>query len=108
MGAVKSWSLILHLFEIGMASKTAEFDEKILFDIKPIPPILHRRLRLGLRPKWELMFSVCLDEVQKFMSSAPRFGMDAAFRSAPVQAEAWGPVRRGEGSRSNFKRCQSQ
>ena len=98
VGTVKTWSLVLHPFEIGVPSKTAEFDETILFDIKPIqvlPPILHRRLRLGIRPKGELMFSTIVDEVRKFMNSvSDRFGMGAAIGDPhPYRLRISGPSR---------------
>ncbi|OLP86116.1 Gag-Pro-Pol polyprotein [Symbiodinium microadriaticum] len=98
VGTVKTWSLVLHPFEIGVPSKTAEFDETILFDIKPIqflPSILHRRLRLGIRTKGELMFSTTVDEVRKFMNSvSDRFGMGAAVGDPhPYRLRHGGPSR---------------
>jgi len=72
-GVKQAWSLILHPIELGVASKAAEFDETVVFDLPEFAVIaetIYRVMRLDRRPKNQLLFSSTVEKMNGAMQKA--------------------------------------
>lgn len=69
--AYRSYSLLLHPGEIGIPSKTFQWDEMLSMDLphlKFLGPAMKKHLRLASRKKGEKAFAVTLDQLNNFVS----------------------------------------
>ena len=70
--AYRWWSVLLHPMEMGIPSKTAQWDEALRLDLpyqQFLGEAMQRHLRLKTRPKEERAFKVTSTEVNQFMTS---------------------------------------
>jgi len=68
--ALQFWGVLLNPTELGVPSKTSQWDEALNLDLKihaPLGPAMNKVLRLQNRPKQDLAFSVKSTEVNNFM-----------------------------------------
>eukprot|EP00439_Symbiodinium_sp_Y106_P031171 s2233_g3.t1 len=98
LGSLAVWSLILHPAELGVPSKTSEFDETVTIDIQPIifaATALEHHLALNTRPRTEPMFSVTVEQVSEFMKKTfARLNMQKAIGDPhPYRLRHGGPSR---------------
>ncbi|CAE7388291.1 unnamed protein product [Symbiodinium sp. CCMP2592] len=98
LGSLAVWSLILHPAEVGVPSKTSEFDETVTIDIQPIifvATALEHHLALNTRPRTEPMFSVTVEQVREFMKKTfARLRMEEAIGDPhPYRLRHGGPSR---------------
>ena len=69
--AYRSYSLLLHPGEIGIPSKTFQWDEMLSMDLphlKFLGPAMKKHLRLASRKKGEKAFAVTLEQLNNFVS----------------------------------------
>lgn len=68
----KQWSIVLHPYEEGIPSKTAQWDEAVSIDLEYqqfLGPALDKHLKLRGRPPLDKAFSVTMAQVNAFMET---------------------------------------
>ena len=72
-GNFRHYALLLHPTEVGIPSKTKQWDEMITLDLPQhqyLGPAMEKVLKLDKRPKAELAFRVTMTEVDTFMEQS--------------------------------------
>ncbi|CAE7232165.1 unnamed protein product, partial [Symbiodinium sp. CCMP2592] len=67
------WSVVLHPLEVGVCSKTQEFDECLQLDLpyhQPLGPATYKLLRLHQKRGEEHIFTITLENVTQFLERA--------------------------------------
>ncbi|CAE7713929.1 unnamed protein product [Symbiodinium sp. CCMP2592] len=67
------WSVVLHPLEVGVCSKTREFDECLQLDLpyhQPLGPATYKLLRLHQKRGEEHIFTITLENVTQFLERA--------------------------------------